>query len=326
LKKVLVAGGGLAGCAAAARMAEGGARVLIAEREPAIGGRVRYYGCKADSKCNHCGVCLTNGLWNGVLKNPSIETVVSSSVVDIRGEAGSYDAALDTPGGRRYVTGISHVLVATGFDAASAARGAHLRIDGTEGITTGSELESVTRGRGKDGVFDAAPGSVAFIQCFGSRDKHERSNYCSRVCCAYSTRMARVIKHYYPDCRVTFFYMELQPAANADVFAEMRSLGADFVRCRPSRIVGGHPACVEYDDPSKGLVRRDFDMVVLSEGIHPARGNWRSAEIFGLELDGNGFLMTRGGAYAAGTARRPMTIAETLHDAQTAADAIMEKL
>jgi heterodisulfide reductase subunit A-like polyferredoxin len=123
--------------------------------------------------------------------------------------------------------------------------------------------------------------------------------------------------------------MELQAAANADVFAEMRSLGADFVRCRPSRLAGGRPACVEYDDPAKGRLRRDFGMVVLSEGIHPARDNWRSAEIFGLERDENGFLAargTRGGIYAAGTAKRPMTIAETRHDALLAADTIMEEL
>lgn len=309
-------------------MAESGAEVVIAEREPVIGGHVRGYGCKADAKCNQCGVCLTNGLWNGVLKNPSIETLVSSRVVDLRGSRGAYDVALDTLGGRRYVTGISHVLVTTGFDAASAARGAHLRIDGTEGIATGSELEAAMRGRGKNGPFADAPGSVAFIQCFGSRDKHERSNYCSRVCCAYSTRMARVIRHYYPDCGIAFFYMELQAAANSDVFAEMRSLGADFVRCRPSRLVGGRPAAVEYDDPAAGRLRRDFDMVVLSEGIHPARDNWRSAEIFGLERDENGFLKARGesGVRAAGAAKRPMTIAETRHDAISAADAIIEEL
>ncbi|MDR1133804.1 MAG: FAD-dependent oxidoreductase [Synergistaceae bacterium] len=328
LKKILVVGGGLAGCAAASRMAEGGAEVVIVEREPVIGGRVRGYGCKADAKCNHCGVCLTKGLWKGVLKNPSIETIVSSRVVDLRGTDTSYDAELDTPGGRRYVTGISGALVTTGFENIGAARSAHLQIEGTEGVATGSELEPAMRGRGKNGPFAAAPKSVAFIQCFGSRDKKERSNYCSRVCCAYSTRMARVIRHHYPDCRFTFFYMELQAAANADVFAEMRSLGADFVKCRPSRVTGGRPASVEYDDPAEGRRRRDFDMVVLSEGIHPARDNWRSAEVFGLELDENGFLRARGkrGVHVAGTAKRPMTIAETRHDAILAADAITEEL
>ena len=331
MKKILVVGGGLAGCTAASRMAEGGVEVVIAEHEPVIGGRVRGYGCKADAKCNQCGVCLTSGLWNGILENPSIETLVSSRVTDLRGRKGDYTAELETlgaPYGRRYVTGISSVLVTTGFESASAARSAHLRIDGAEGIVTGSELESTMRGRGKGGVFADAPGSVAFIQCFGSRDKHERANYCSRVCCAYSTRMARVIRHYYPDCGIAFFYMELQSAANADIFAEMRALGADFVRCRPSRLIGGRPAGVEYDDPARGRLRRNFDMVVLSEGIHPARDNWRTAEIYGMEQDENGFLKTRGesGVYVAGTARRPMTITETRHDAIRAADAIMEEL
>jgi heterodisulfide reductase subunit A-like polyferredoxin len=136
------------------------------------------------------------------------------------------------------------------------------------------------------------------------------------------------MRHYYPRCGLVFFYMELQAAASVDVFSDLRALGVEFIKSRPLRVTGGRPAGVEYDDPSGGRRFRDFDMIVLSDGIHPARDNWRAAEIYGLEQDENGFLKTCGrrGVYVAGAARRPMTIAETRCDAISAADAIIEEL
>jgi heterodisulfide reductase subunit A-like polyferredoxin len=140
--------------------------------------------------------------------------------------------------------------------------------------------------------------------------------------------MTKVIKHYYPDCGVTFFYMELQNTANADVWAELSAMGVRFLKCRPLEISGGIPVVVEYDDPLAGRTAENFDMAVLSEGIHPSRENWKIAEICGLKQDKNGFL--RGGAaagvYVAGTARRPMTIAESRYDATYSADAILSAI
>jgi heterodisulfide reductase subunit A len=324
LKKVLVVGGGFAGCVAAERLAIGGASVFLADSAPEIGGKVRRYGCKADAKCNDCGVCLASGLWRRVAQNPSIDVTTSASVTDFRSDGSSRSALLSTPDGERCIDALDCALIATGFESVSASRSAHLHIEGG-GVVTGTELESAMRGLGRHGVFETPPSKVAFIQCFGSRDEKERSNYCSRVCCSYSTRMARVIMHCYPECRVTFFYMELQSVANSDAFAALSAMGARFVKCRPVKI-SGSPAAVEYDDPSRGRVREDFDIVVLSEGIHPARDNWRTSEIFGIERDCNGFL--RGGrrVYVAGTSRRPMTIAETHQDATAVADAILAEL
>ena len=34
--------------------------------------------------------------------------------------------------------------------------------------------------------------------------------YCSRVCCAYGLRLARLIRHRWPEAKVTTFYMDLQ--------------------------------------------------------------------------------------------------------------------
>ncbi|MDR1509489.1 MAG: NAD(P)-binding protein [Synergistaceae bacterium] len=328
MNKVLVIGGGFAGCCAASRLAEGGAEVLLVESASEIGGRVRKYGCKAGAKCNDCGVCLAGGLWAAIVKNPSVKVITSARVTDLRREACAYTAEIESPAGCIGVGGISSVLVSTGFDSMNEGRSAYLHLSGETGVLTGTELETVMRGRGRDGIFAAPPGRVAFVQCFGSRDGHERSNYCSRVCCSYSVRMTKAIKHYYPGCGVTFFYMELQNTANSDVWAELAAMGVRFLKCRPLEISGGRPVTVEYDAPALGRMSENFDVVVLSEGIHPSRENWKIAEICGLEQDKNGFLRAESaiGVHVAGTARRPMTIAETRHDAVTAAAAILSEL
>jgi heterodisulfide reductase subunit A len=329
MRSVLVIGAGLAGCVAAARLSEAGTRVVMVEKTPDIGGRVRGYGCKATDRCNNCGLCLVGGLWKDARNNPLVEIITSSTVVDLLGEAGDYTAAVSTPDGLRHIGGISSVVVSTGFEWLSTGMSAHLHIENSESVISGSELEALIRGRSKKGIFPERPGSIAFIQCFGSRDTKERAFYCSRVCCAYSTRAARVIRQHYPECGVAFFYMELQSASNSDVFEELTKIGVRFVKCRPVRVTGARPAVIEYDDPAGGMTKESFDVVILSEGVHPSEDNsWMSAA-YGLEQDGLGFLHSAGGCengvYAAGCVRRPFTIEETCADAETAADAILTR-
>jgi heterodisulfide reductase subunit A len=268
-------------------------------------------------------------LWESVEKNPSVEIITSASVIDLCGEYGAYTAVVERGGEVRYLSGISCVVVSNGFEGMNVQGGAHLQIDGCEGIRTGSELEALVKGRGKSGLFDSPPESIAFIQCFGSRDEKEHSNYCSRVCCSYASRMARVFRHYYPDCGITFFYMEFQFTANKDVFRELTEMGVRFVRCRPVRISGGRPVSILYDDPVEGMKKETFDIVVTSEGVHPSPGNGRIAAVCGVGQDENGFLRDSGverGLFVAGCTKRPMTIAETWRDSIAASDAILSKI
>ena len=80
----------------------------------------------------------------------------------------------------------------------------HARLDD---VVSALEMDEQLRARGEfrrpsDG---AEPGRVAFVQCVGSRDKVLGRDYCSRVCCGYALRMARLMKHRRPDTAVSFF-------------------------------------------------------------------------------------------------------------------------
>ena len=324
MANVLVVGAGISGCTVAYTLAECGVKVSLLEKSGEIGGKVRKYGCKAVEKCQNCGVCLTVGLWDKVEGHDNIEIIKEQGG---QGDRCFVDAVVIS-------TGFENQVIPTGFSS-------HLHISGTVGIITGTQLEELMLGRTATGLFEGSdilervPNSIAFIQCVGSRDLNEGGLYCSRVCCSYSTRAAKVIRRYYPECEIVFFYMELQSVEAGNYFAGLRELGMEFIKCRPLKISGGAPASngdsgssvvIEYDDPTSGITSREFDLVVLSDGIHAGVDNGRLAEVCRLCQDRDGFLNAVGtdsGIYVTGCARAPMKIDEAYADALAVAGAIL---
>jgi len=286
-------------------------------------------------------------LWDKVSNHQNIRISTDSKVNDITGEPGDFSVSIETKHSESPTTsepsaqsfnGIKNIVVSSGFESQSSRLSSHLHIEGTNGIITGTQLEELMLSRTRTGLFEnaqginstsdlsnepaftAAPRSVAFIQCLGSRDKNEGGLYCSRVCCSYSTRAAKVIRSYYPECEIVFFYMELQSVEAGDYYTELRKLGIEFIKCRPLKVMGGTPVTIEYDDSADGvggIKQREFDLTVLSDGIHAASDNNRLAEICMLCQDNDGFLHTVGnnsGIFVAGCARTPMKIDEAYAD------------
>ncbi len=102
------------------------------------------------------------------------------------------------------------LIVATGYTPAAPPNRGDYTNYYLPNIITGWELEELT----KQGGLLIRPSDgrpvrhLAFIQCVGSRDLEH--TYCSRVCCAYGLRLARLIRHRWPEVKVTTFYMDLQ--------------------------------------------------------------------------------------------------------------------
>ena len=332
MNHVLIVGGGMAGCTIAKELSEKGFFITIVEQADEIGGKVRGYGCKATVVCNNCGVCLSAGLWNKVTENKNIEILTKTRVIDLMGEKGCFTSALKSEDGIKYIEGISYVVVTTGFRPTSLGNfNSFAELEGTGKIITGSDLEILFRDRTSEKLFKKPPSSVAFIQCYGSRDNKEKAMYCSKVCCSYSTRAANVIRQYYPECEITFFYMELQMVKEGDYFQELKDLGVEFIKCRPVHIDGAG-GIVEYDDPDSGKrSERKFDVVVLSDGIHPTADADSVAEIFGLCQDETGFLKyTTGlsetkesGVFIAGCAAGPKKIENVFSESASVVREIM---
>jgi heterodisulfide reductase subunit A2 len=54
------------------------------------------------------------------------------------------------------------------------------------------------------------PKDIAFIKCVGSRDKSVGNEYCSRVCCMYTAKLAHLVKEKSPDANVRIYYMDVR--------------------------------------------------------------------------------------------------------------------
>ena len=332
MTKVLVIGAGLAGCTVASELLTAGVHVILMDTGCDIGGKVRRYGCKATDKCNNCGLCLATGLWQKIENSKNLELHLLTQLIDLQRENETYIATLKNSKGLTRLEGITWVVVAVGFEPTAVASGGYVELSGNqERIITGSRLEAILLARTDTGIFATPPESIAFVQCYGSRDCHEHAQYCSRVCCGYATRAAKVVKHYYPGCRVAFFYMEMQIVNQGDYYQSLVDAGVEFIKCRPVKITGrcdGEPATVTYDDPATGKRSGDsFDWVVLSDGISPNAKSRQLAEICGFGQDETGFLHSAfyPNVVPIGCAAGPKKIEETYVEAAALAKKILAR-
>ncbi|MCL2421579.1 MAG: FAD-dependent oxidoreductase [Defluviitaleaceae bacterium] len=325
MMKVLVVGAGLAGCTTALELAENNVTVTLIDTAASIGGKVRHYGCKATDKCNNCGLCLAAGLWEKVDQHSHINMRLSTRLVDLSQENEKYAATLKHTAGV-VSENFNKVIISIGFlDSATAEKSGQSR------IISGSQIEMLLRDRTSTGFLETSPESVAFVMCHGSRDCHEHTMYCSRVCCKYATRTAKAIKHFYPECRIVFFYMEMQMVAPGDYYQSLLDLGIEFIKCRPVEVNsnGSSAAHIVYDDPVSGKRLQDcFDLVVLSEGIKPNSQSRQVSEICELGQDKAGFLQyvntNNPDIKLVGCASGPKDITETYAEAIAAAKEILQ--
>jgi len=183
-----------------------------------------------------------------------------------------------------------------------------------------------------------APKKVAFIQCVGSREVER--NYCSSVCCMYTTKQAIIAKEHEPGLDCTIFYIDIRSFAKGfeQYIERAKREGVHYIRCRPSQI-RENPATrdliVEYVTEDGRLHTDTFNMVVLSVGLEPPAGARELAAAAGIELNEFGFCRTspfspvettRPGVFVCGPFAEPMDIPETVAQASAAAAQAMTLL
>jgi len=232
------------------------------------------------------------------------------------------------------------VLIASGHQPYDARRKLRLGYGRIPNVLTAVEAEMILS---RQSFLGRPGGSVAFVQCVGSRDPKEGRNYCSSVCCAYALRLARLLKHRSPEAEVTVYTIDLQnfDKAFSLLREELVSSSIHFIRGVPysvEQVMGdlsrgasaaGSPVLqgklrLRVESPQGGESVVEHDTVVLSVGMGPAAGSARLAEIFGLEADVFGFF-SRGsgeagsGIVTAGTCREPQSITDSMASARAAA-------
>lgn len=340
-QKVLVLGGGVAGMTSALEAAAKGLEVYLVEKAADIGGWAYTYCCKATDKCAKCSACLVPQAKMQVEKNPLITVFCGSEVIGVSGQSGSYNAKINNGQGQVIDVEVGAIIVATGFKPFDAARKGEFAYDREKNVITGLELEQALRERGSLAAAFGKVNKIGFIQCVGSRDLALGNNYCSKVCCMYASKLAKLIRSELPDAELTIFYMDFQTFGKGfDEF--LKSAKEDdkiqFVRGIPAKIFGFpyDRLTVRYANSMTGEAIEDkFDLIVLSAAITPSEGTEKVSSMLDIETDEHGFFgvstlnpvgTKQPGVFVAGTCQSPKDIPQSMEQAKAAAGAAIKFL
>nr|HID59630.1 CoB--CoM heterodisulfide reductase iron-sulfur subunit A family protein [Desulfobacterales bacterium] len=177
---------------------------------------------------------------------------------------------------------------------------------------------------------------IAWLQCVGSRDVNRCDNeYCSSVCCMYAIKEAMVAKEHIGDDFVgAIFYMDIRTYGKGfeRYLERAKSEGVRFIRSRVHTITQadetGTLKIEYYLEESGKVVEEEFDMVVLSVGMEPAKPAVDLAKNLGIRLNQYNFVDTedflpvatsRPGIYVAGLLQGCKDIPQCVMEASAAA-------
>jgi len=189
----------------------------------------------------------------------------------------------------------------------------------------------------------AHPRKVAWIQCVGSRDSTcpskddgSRADYCSSVCCMYTTKEAIIAKEHDAHIQATIFYIDIRSFGKGfEPYIERarEEHGIHYVRCMVSSVKENptnHNLRLTYAtwDGKPVSHEEEFDLVVLSIGLKPSAGTREMAERLHIKLTENGFAdidrfsptqTSVPGVFVAGAFAEPKDIPESVIEASCAA-------
>ena len=175
---------------------------------------------------------------------------------------------------------VGAIIVATGWQPFDATRKEEYGFGRYRDVITTLQMERMLNASGPTKGEVVAPstgkiaGSIAFLQCVGSRDQTVGNPYCSRICCMASLKNAQLVKEKYPDTDVTIYYIDIRACGEGyeEFYIRAQKLGINFVRSRVSGIQEGEDGRLSllFEDTLTGEIKRaEHDLAVLSVGLEP---------------------------------------------------------
>ncbi len=238
------------------------------------------------------------------------------------------------------------IVVATGFQPIKVDKFDELGYSQNKDVITSLELERLMNAAGPTGgklqkVSDGShPHDIVFIQCVGSRDCTARGkNYCSKICCMYTTKHAMLIRDKYPDINVTVFYIDIRTAGkNYDEFYRRAAedYGVTYIKGQVGKVYeeDGFLVVQGSDLISNEQIKIKADMVVLAAAIEADPSAKKVASMLTASIDTNNFLTEAhaklrpvesptAGIFLSGVCQGPKDIPETVAQAGAAASKVI---
>lgn len=187
---------------------------------------------------------------------------------------------------------VGAIIVATGWQPFDASRKEEYGFGRYRDVITTLQMERMLNASGPTKGDVVVPstgriaGSIAFLQCVGSRDATVGNPYCSRICCMASLKNAQLVKEKYPETDITIYYIDIRACGEGyeEFYLRAQKLGINFVRSRVSRIeeVDGRLFLI-FEDTQTGEIKRvRHDMAVLSVGLEPEKNADVIGNLLGL--------------------------------------------
>lgn len=252
---------------------------------------------------------------------------------------------------------VGNIVVATGFQVFDAARAEQFGYGKFPNVVTSLEFERLVNAGGPTGgnilgrekdkkghpVFlptGKAPESIALVHCIGSRDENY-NQYCSKVCCMYSLKLAHLVKEKLPLADVYEYYIDMRAFGKGyeEFYERIKEEGINVIRGKTAKVEqnNGKLSLRTEDMREDQIIEQDVDMVVLAVGLEPRPDAGKIAEMLGLSRDEGGWFKENdyntapvktfaGGITIAGTCQGPKDIPDTVAQASAAAADVLQNI
>ncbi len=333
MKKIAIIGAGPAGIEAASALAACNFEIVLFEKSANPLSNIMD---KAFLFPNFAPAGELEEQLNAKLLHSNIQLICNKEIVDIKKNDDEFK--LIDKDGKTYFA--SKVLITTGYSLFDAHRKEELGYGIYDGVISSLDLEKMIRYKQIKNSIDELPQRIAFLQCVGSRDEKSGNNYCSKVCCITAVKQAIEVRKLLPNVEIYIFYMDLRMWGQS--FEELyrdsqEKYDIRYIRGRISEASSTFDGKVQIksEDTLIGQpLKMTTDLLVLMAGMEPSQGtktlakncNIASEYQFIKTIDPhlNDNRTAHDGIYVAGSAKRPMSIRDTVTDACTAATQIMK--
>ncbi|RQD78282.1 MAG: CoB--CoM heterodisulfide reductase iron-sulfur subunit A family protein [Candidatus Syntrophonatronum acetioxidans] len=331
---ILVLGGGIAGLTSALELAESGNQVFLVDKEAEVGGYAAQYCCKGLELCQKCGACFVAQAVDQVNNHPKVSIFCGLQIKSSQSTGDGFKVTFVNDRGEESSFDANAVVVATGFTPFDATKLLAYGYKVYQGIYTAYDLEQMIREKGSfKNAFPAEIEKIAFVQCVGSRSNYPQQDYCCRVGCMYTVRLARLIREELPEVALDIFYMDLQNFGKG--FMEYKNecitdLNINLILGRPAKSYY-HPlkkkVLLQHESTVDGeIYEHEYDMVFLAIGSQPGVDTQNIANIFNIDLNEDSFFncensfnpgaTSQKGIFAAGACTGPRDIAASMQHAK----------